>query len=478
VNEAAISHYGYSREEFLSMTIKDIGPPEEIPHLLEDITRPGGKETFGRIWKHRKKGGSLIDVEISEHDFVFGGNNARLVLAQDVTERKRAEEEKRKLELQFLQAQKLESVGSLAGGIAHDFNNILGIILGHATLLEHIKGRPEHLSSSVDAITKAVTRGSGLVRQLLTFSRRADTTRELVRVNDLVEELVKMLRETFPKTTVIETHLDKKLPATLADANQLYQALLNLAINSRDAMPSGGTLAFSSILESTDLRGRFPDAGRGPYVCINVSDTGMGMDEETQRRVFEPFYTTKEIGKGTGLGMSVVYGVVTGHGGFIDLQSTPGKGTTFSLYLPVKKMDAQGEDIQTKSTEPLGGTETLLIVEDEEVLRELVTAVLSSKGYNILTATDGIEAVEQYEAHQNEIALVVSDMGLPRLDGVGLIIALKEKNPKVKFLMVSGYLEPEKKKEVEELGVSAFAEKPYKPNDLLLKIRRAIDGRK
>jgi hypothetical protein len=478
VNESAIKHYGYSREEFLSMTIKDIRPAEEIPHLMEDLTRRRTKEALDRIWKHRKKEGTIIDVEISAHDFVFEGKNARLVLANDVTQRIRAEEEQRQLELKFLQAQKLESVGSLAGGIAHDFNNILGIILGHASLLDHIKDRPELLSSSVDAITKAVTRGSGLVRQLLTFSRKADTTQELVRVNDVIEELVKMLRETFPKTIVIETQLENKLPATSADANQLYQTFLNLAINSRDAMPKGGTLTFSSSLQQGEnLRGRFPDAEHGSYICVNVVDTGMGMDEETRRRIFEPFYTTKEIGKGTGLGMSVVYGVVTGHGGIIDIQSTPGKGATFSLYLPVKEKGAtQQRDRRGETTEPPGGTETLLVVEDEEMLRELVSAVLSSKGYSVLTASDGIEAITRYEAHQEKIALVLCDMGMPRLDGVGLISVLKEKNPAIKFLMVSGYLEPNKKKEIEKLGVSAFAQKPYEPNDLLRKIRQVIDG--
>ncbi|MEX2090216.1 MAG: response regulator [Bacteroidota bacterium] len=398
-------------------------------------------------------------------------------VVRDITERKRAEEERKNLQAQLIQAQKMESIGSLAGGIAHDFNNILGIILGHASILQRASKQPEAIPSSVDAITKAVTRGAGLVRQLLTFSRKADTTTETVRINDLIEELVTMLNETFPKTITIATHLDTQLPATNADANQLHQALLNLAINCRDAMPDGGTLTFSTRREiGEELRRRFPDARYESYLCVTVADAGTGMDEETQRRIFEPFFTTKEVGKGTGLGMSVVYGVVTGHDGIVDFRSTPGKGTTFSLYFPIKQeKEAKRTERTTHSGDAPGGTETILVVEDEEMLRELVSALLSSKGYNVVTAEDGIQAIEQYKAHQNTIALVLSDIGLPRLDGFGLVKALKQKNPKVKFIMASGYIEPKKKEEMTKVGVTEFAQKPYTSDDLLWKVRQVID---
>ncbi|MBI4535505.1 MAG: response regulator, partial [Ignavibacteriae bacterium] len=234
-------------------------------------------------------------------------------LTAEIAERARAEDALRTTEAQLIQAQKMESIGSLAGGIAHDFNNILGIILGHASIIQGSSGGVENVFPSIDAINRSVVRGAGLVRQLLTFARKTEKTIETVRLNDLIEELIKMLTETFPKTITIARYLDADLPPIGADANQLHQVLLNLAVNGRDAMPDGGTLSFHTrVLTGDELRHRFPDAEHNAYVSVHVSDTGVGMDTETQRRIFEPFFTTKGPGKGTGLGMSVVYGVVTG----------------------------------------------------------------------------------------------------------------------------------------------------------------------
>lgn len=429
-------------------------------------------------FKLKRKSGELFPTEHtvsqlkSEDDQMIG----IVSVVRDISERKKAEEERRQLELQFIQAQKLESIGSLAAGIAHDFNNVLGIILGHASILQRLSGRPETLPASIDAITKAVNRGAGVVRQLLAFARKGESAAESVLVNEVINELVKMLQETFPKTVIIETQLDSTIPPITADSSQLYQTFLNLAINSRDAMPEGGTIKFSTTLRNNeDLRSRFPDASANTYICINIEDTGMGMDEETQRRIFEPFYTTKEPGKGTGLGMAVVYGVVTGLGGFIDVNSVRGKGTIFSLYLPVKEKESRDKEKRAHEGDAPGGNETILVVEDEEMLRELVVAILSSKGYRVLTAVDGAEALAEYEKHRDAIALVLSDVGLPRLDGLGLLKELKAHNPQLKYVIASGYLEPAKKEEMVRLGVTTFADKPYRANDLLWKIREAVE---
>jgi CheY-like chemotaxis protein len=372
----------------------------------------------------------------------------------------------------------MESIGALAGGIAHDFNNILGIILGHASILERMAGQTEAHAGSIETISKAVARGAGLVRQLLTFSRKAETSIETVQVNDLIEELVKMTRETFPKTITIRTDLDKTLPAIQADATQLHQALLNLAINGRDAMPDGGTLTLrTGRVRGEQLRRDFPGADSEEYLSITVEDTGTGMDEETQRRIFEPFFTTKGPGKGTGLGMSVVYGVVKGHEGILDLRSSPGMGSSFALYVPVtvKSKVVQRDRAKASTGDIPGGAETILVVEDEEMLRELVSAVLASKGYRIITAEDGLEAIAQYDKHESEIALVLCDNGLPRLDGVGVVKALKQRNRALKFIIASGYLDEKNRGEILGAGVTDITSKPYSTNELLQRIRKVLD---
>jgi PAS domain S-box-containing protein len=475
VNNAAVEHYGFSREEFLLMTVADICPKGEVARLKEDLARePAARRA---IRKHKKKDGTLIDVEILAHDILFSGRKARIVLANDITGQLKAQAEKKILEAQFLQAQKMESLGALAGGIAHDFNNILGIILGHASLLQRAMERPETIPSSVDAITKTVARGAGLVRQLLTFSRKSEISVELVRPNDVIDELARMITATFPKSITLGLDLKKDLPAIYADPNQLYQALLNLTINSRDAMPQGGALRLTTDqAPGSTVRQRFSDARHDRYVTITVSDTGEGMDEETQRRAFEPFYTTKSIGKGTGLGMSVVYGVVTAHDGKVFLQSARGKGTTFTLYFPVQeKPEIAKVERRSLGEEIPGGSETLLVVEDEAMLRELVSALLSSKGYNVITAEDGVAAIEQYEAHKNEIALVISDIGLPKLDGVELMKRLRQRDQGVKFVIATGYIDTGIREQMSGMHVQEVIQKPYRPDELLRKVRKVID---
>ncbi|MBI4417831.1 MAG: response regulator [Ignavibacteriales bacterium] len=483
-NDALVRIHGFTSAEQLVgrrfVEFLDPSIPQEVARRFARVV--DGKEEAGLVEVEiiREGGGSAF-LEVRPAPIREGG---RIVGArgtvQDITERRRAEEHSRVLQAQLLQAQKMESIGALAGGIAHDFNNILGIILGHASILERMAGKPDVLPASVEAITKAVTRGASLVRQLLTFSRKAETAIETVHINDLVEELVKMMRETFPKIITLRTDLADHLPAMSADVTQLHQALLNLAINGRDAMPEGGTLTFRTVTaKGEQLRHRFPDAHYDDYLSVTVVDTGTGMEEETQRRIFEPFFTTKGPGKGTGLGMSVVYGVVKSHEGILDFQSTPGKGSTFTLYFPVKAKEVVQEQEKGKawSGDVPGGTETILVVEDEEMLRELVGAVLSSKGYKVIVAEDGVEAIAQYDAHASDIALVLCDNGLPRLDGVGLVKALKQKQRDLKFIMASGYIDARKRGEIIRAGVTEFTSKPYAANELLWRIRQVLDRR-
>ena len=415
---------------------------------------------------------TLSGIRLAEEEEEEG-----LLVMDDITERKRVEQEERSLEEQFHQVQKLESVGTLATGIAHDFNNILCIIIGHASLLEGLPANPDTIKKHTEAITKASIRGADLVKQLLTIARKSDVVFKSVILNDIVTEVARLLGETFPKTIAVSFHLEKDLPLIEADATQLNQVLLNLCVNARDAMPNGGTLTITLHREPGEMiRTRLPKATAHEYIVLSVADTGIGMDEATRLRIFEPFFTTKERGKGTGLGLSLVFSIMESHSGFIDVQSAPGKGTTVLCYFPVSQKPIGLEQVKDQSAEGVpGGSETVLLVEDEEMLRELAKAMLEAKGYTVLTACDGEEGVEVYQRHQTEIQLVISDLGLPKFGGDKLYRKLKMLNPRVHMILASGYIEPGMKAQILGEGVKAFIQKPYNLNEVLQAMRSVLD---
>src|SRR6266850_5039311 len=318
VNEAAIFHYGYSREEFLSMTIKDIRSAEDVPVLLDNLSNEIGVSVAG-AWRHRKKDGTNIDVEIISHPLVFAGRNAKLVLANDITERKRAEEALRETEEQLRQSQKLEGVGQLAGGIAHDFNNLLTVITGFSVLGMRGLQPEDPLRSNLEEIKKAGDRAASLTRQLLAFSRRQVLQPKILNLDSVVSEMEKMLNRLIGENIDLRAVLEPSLGSVKADPGQIEQIILNLVVNARDSMPKGGKLTIETdnvYLDEEYVRNHV-GAQAGPHVMLAVSDTGSGMDQTTQARIFEPFFTTKELGKGTGLGLSTVYGIVKQSGGNI-----------------------------------------------------------------------------------------------------------------------------------------------------------------
>ncbi|MBI3005796.1 MAG: PAS domain S-box protein [Ignavibacteriales bacterium] len=472
-NRAFHEIFQYSIDEIGGCKINDLVVP---PFLKEEGTElsklPQNRSVVQRQTKRMRKDGSLVDVGITGYPIVIDDELVGIYgIYVDITEQK-------KLEVQLRQAHKLESIGTLAGGIAHDFNNILAMILGHVSLIERYREKPEKLAHSAKTISAAVERGTGLVRQLLTFARKSETLMESVRVNEVIEELIKLLRETFPRTIDLAANLDPAMPSIIGDANQIHQILLNLSVNARDAMPMGGTLSFATkVIRGAELKKRFLDVHDEKYVSISVSDTGFGMDEATRSRIFEPFFTTKELGKGTGLGLAVVYGVIGAHGGHIEVESTPEAGTTFHVYLPIPsaEFDATREKQKEVADVP-GGTETLLVVEDEDVLRELVKETLEEKGYKVIEAKDGRQALEIYSSRPDEIALVISDMGLPKLSGYDLFLEMKSRNQGVKMVLASGYLEPDLKSEILKSGVKDFIQKPYTPNILLKSVRDILNG--
>lgn len=384
---------------------------------------------------------------------------------------------RRQLEETLRQTQKLESIGTLASGIAHDFNNILGIILGHASLLEKIHYEPERFSQSLTAIIATTKRGASLVNQLLTFARKTESVFEPLDVNIIIKELAKMLHETFPRSITIVPQLDPSIPSITADSTQIHQVLLNLCVNARDAMPKGGTLTLTSRCVPLDqLSKRFPQANARQYVELTVSDTGIGMDKQTLSRIFEPFFTTKGVGQGTGLGLAVVHGVLGAHNGFIDVESHPGKGSTFRLYLPATEKSLFAEvSTPASATELPTGTETILIVEDEEYLRQALENYLSTSGYTVLSAANGKEALEIYRARMNDIHLVISDIGLPQMSGDELLRQIKNINSAARVILASGFIDPNVKSDLLKSGVSDIMTKPYMLKDVLLKTRQVLD---
>ena len=380
--------------------------------------------------------------------------------------------EREKLQDQLRQAQKMEAIGTLAGGIAHDFNNILGIILGYAQELLNKDGEdPAKRGRSVGVILGAAERGAKVVRQLLTFARKTGTEHKPFDVNSLARETLDILREIFPKTMNFRLDLDPTLPVIQGDHNQLQQSLINICLNARDAMPEGGTLSIrTSQTTAAHLNRRFPEAD-GQYALIEISDTGTGMDDETRQRVFEPFFTTRREQGGTGLGLSVVYGIVQAHGGFIGVENETERGTRFTLFLPIASQNTLSVEPRKDGLKERFSTgETLLIVEDETHLLELVRLTAEKRGFRVFAAKDGVEAIEVYQEHWQEIDTVLLDWGLPRLGGSAVFRKLKEMNPRVKVIGVSGYLDFDLRDNMLREGVQDFLQKPCTANEILAKV--------
>ncbi|HEX9829521.1 MAG TPA: PAS domain S-box protein, partial [Bacteroidota bacterium] len=473
VNAAFTNMFQFTPEEVQGRSLVNLIVPAERKEEVEELAKRRSRGEIIQLETVRKrKDGSLVEVALTAYPIVIEGEQVGVfTIYVDASERKRLEE-------QLRQSQKLESLGTLAGGIAHDFNNILGIILGHITLLERMPSDPGKVAASTKAITQASHRGASLVQQLLTFARKADVLVESVRVNEIVREIEKLLKETFPKIIDVKFQLGEGLPSIAADATQVHQVILNLCVNARDAMlPAGGTLTITTgLVPGEHVQQKLPAAENKTYLDLSISDTGTGIDEATRSRIFEPFFTTKELGKGTGLGLSTVYGIVQYHGGEIDVETVLGKGTTFHVYFPIHTtVEKRDESIEESTDEAPGGTETILLVEDEDMLRELATIVLQMKGYTVLTARDGDEGLNVFQQHRNTIALVLSDMGLPKLGGYDMFKEMKKLNPGLRAVLASGYIEPGVKSDIFNAGVIDFIQKPFKPAVLLNKIRRALD---
>jgi two-component system, cell cycle sensor histidine kinase and response regulator CckA len=594
VNDAAVSHYGYSREEFLRLTIVDIRPPEDVPQLMKELANePKGGITGSR---HHKKDGTIIDVEISAQRLVFAKRNAQLVLALDITARKQAEmalreseeryrdlvenahdiiyshdlkgnytsvnkageattgytreealklnlvdtvapewrdkakdmmrrklegervtayemeliakdgrrvavevntklvyangkpvavqgiardvTERKQLEEQLRQSQKMEAIGQLAGGVAHDFNNLLTAIIGYSGLALQRMEDESPLKPYIEEIKKAGDRAANLTRQLLAFGRKQILQPLPLNLNDVITDLNKMLRRLIGEDIRLAARLDLDLKKIKADPGQIEQVLMNLVVNARDAMPRGGNLTIetANVQIDEEYAGRHIGVNSGAYVMLAVSDNGTGMDQETESKIFEPFFTTKDKGKGTGLGLSTVYGIVKQSGGNIWVYSEMGHGTTFKIYLP-QVDDAVGtEQAKPQDDSIPGGSETVLLVEDEEVVRGLAQRILKDAGYRVITANGGEEAITWCANNTETIHLLLTDVVMPDTSGKELAERLSSLRPQTKVLFMSGYTD----EAIVHHGVLdsnvEFIQKPFTPTALSRKVRQVLDS--
>ena len=436
VNEAAVRLYGYSQEEFESMTILQIRPSSERDKARNFVKELTSNTEEQGIWLHQSRDQRQFEVEVISHELLYAGKRVRLVVAQDISER-------RQLEGQLRQATKMEAVGRLAGGVAHDFNNILMVIKGHTELLLSVLSPSDHITRKIQQIDRSADRAAALTRQLLAFSRMQVLQPQVINLNSVIEEMGRLLPRIIGEDVELVIHARKDLGAIRADAGQMEQVIMNLAVNARDAMPNGGKLLIETCNSDLDhsYASTHPLIRPGSYVQLSVSDNGTGMDAETQTHIFEPFFTTKEKGKGTGLGLATVYGIVKQSGGFIWVYSELGKGTTFKIYLPCVDQTEEVPSIPKHVIEVPNGTETVLLTEDEQDVREIARQFLESGGYHVIEAKDASDAIRLASENNGNIDLLVTDMVMPGLSGQELAARLQTDHPGLCVVFMSGYSE-------------------------------------
>jgi PAS domain S-box-containing protein len=472
INPAGIELFGYpSKEEFLQIDIThDLYiSPVDREKLQKTLTMQGYVKDYEVVF--RRKDGEYVTVLLTTTIVrdEQGGIVAYRGIMKDITERK-------KLEEQLLQSQKMEAIGQLAGGIAHDFNNILTAIIGFANLLKTETSKDDILRSYVTPILNSAERAANLIQALLAFSRRQIISPKPVNLNEIIQRLERLLSMVIGEDIELSTVLTDRDPIIMADSGQIEQVLMNLATNARDSMPDGGKLTISTKLVELDSEFiKTHGFGRqGAYALVSVKDTGRGIDKKTKGRIFEPFFTTKEVGKGTGLGLAMVYGIIKQHEGYINLYSEQGTGTIFNIYLPLIKSEVE----ETKLEDLLvlkGGVETVLVAEDDELVRELIKEVLSGYGYKVMEASDGEEAVSRFKENKDKIQLLIFDLIMPKKNGKEAYDEIKVIKPDIKAIFMSGYnADIIHKKGIMDEGLD-FILKPISPDGLLRTMREVLD---
>ena len=460
---------GYAHDEMRGMPLESLLFHEDVEKAMAlYASRAEGRLAPKSIFRYMTKQGKILWVETIGQRIEWEGRPAVLYFSSDITERKT-------LERQFAQAQKMEAIGQLTGGIAHDFNNVLQVIAGYCEVL--MLSLPEESKKHVEQITVAVKRATSLTTQLLAFSRKQILRPRVVDTKGLIRSMQKMLERVIGDDIELQAFIDSNTGNFLADIGQMEQVLMNLAVNARDAMPSGGKLTIETSNRTFDeayVR-EHPGARAGKYARIVVSDTGVGMDRETLSHIYEPFFTTKEKGKGTGLGLSTVYGIVKQSEGYINCYSEPGRGTTFTIYLPLTLEETDNPLVAVSGKTAPRGTEAILLVDDDSAVRNIAGIALEKAGYVVAKASGGDEALAAVLTRKIPVALLVTDVVMPRMSGKELARRLQEIFPKVRVLYISGYTE----KVVSDHGILEagldFLQKPFSSNELLIKVREILD---
>ena len=470
VNEAAVRQYGFASEEFGRMTIFDIRAEEKLASVEVHPRKDGSAGHHQGVCKHRKKDGKVFEVELISHQFDYAGRRVRLVVAQDISER-------HILEQQLRQAQKMEAVGRLAGGVAHDFNNLLMVIKGHTELLMNAVPAADRMSRKIMQIDRAADRATALTKQLLAFSRMQVLQPRVMNLNGVVDDMGKLLPRLIGEDIDLGIRTAPDLGAIRADASQMEQIIMNLAVNARDAMPTGGRLIIETSNADLDrtYNSTHPIVKPGRYVLLAVSDTGSGMDAETQAHIFEPFFTTKEPGKGTGLGLATVYGVVKQSGGFIWVYSEVGKGTSFKIYLPRVDQPEDKGSVPLPLAEVPRGTETILLAEDEQDVHEVAREFLESGGYTVIEAHNGAEALRLAAEHKATIDLLVTDMVMPGMTGKELAGRLQHQHSGIGVIYMSGYSEQTAAETTQADANMLLLTKPFSRGSILRTVREALN---
>jgi PAS domain S-box-containing protein len=475
VNQRFAEIFGYdSPEEITGKSHKITVHPDDLERVTDinrkrqtaDTAAPSTYE-----FKGIRKAGGIVYIEVSAGMIMYGGEPHTLVYLRDVTEHK-------KLEDQFRQSQKLEAIGQLAGGVAHDFNNILTVIIGFASVLQMDVAPDDPSRGHIEQILVAADKAANLTQSLLTFSRKQIISLKPLNINVTIRKIKKMLARLIGEDIEFKMHLTQKDLIVMADSGQIDQVFMNIVTNARDAMPYGGRLTISARMFTIDddfvKRNGFGEPGE--YTLISITDTGAGMDRETAGRIFDPFFTTKEVGKGTGLGLSTVYGIIKQHNGLIMVESEPGKGTTFNMYLPLIKLEVITDASANMAEAAPGGRETIMVVEDEEGVRKFIRVILERFGYTVLEAQDGEEALIRFAALEDAIDLSLIDLVMPGMNGIEVYGEMTKIKPDARAIFMSGYTE-DILQQKDLLGEGfRFISKPVTPDELLKGIREALDS--
>jgi PAS domain S-box-containing protein len=478
VNELACRRYGYTREELLKLGLKDIAAHKRIERVYDRVAEIKKTGNFMSEIMHIKKDGTHLPTEMSSKIIEYLGRQAVLSVARDISERKKAEEEKKKLEEQLRQAQKMEAIGTLAGGIAHDFNNILSPIIGYTELSLYQLQPDDKAHKNMHEVLKAAERAKNLVKQILTFSRQSEQEPKPIKVGPIVQEVAQLLQATLPSFIQIVLRISEEQGAIMADPTQIHQVLMNLGTNAYHAMRTrGGILEIdlSEVVLAVEDRVNHHNLMPGPYLKLSVSDTGHGISPMVIGRIFDPYFTTKDPGEGTGMGLAVVHGIIKGYKGEISVYSEPEVGTSFHIYLP---------EIVSEVTLPLsrmpmdapGGNEKILLVDDEEQIVDMLQQMLLALGYQVTARTSSIEALEAFKAQPERFDLVITDQSMPNMSGAELARMLLQIRKEIPIILCTGFSEVVTEAQAKAIGIREYIMKPIIKNEIAAVIRRTLDN--